>query len=73
MIPAVEHFIDAVLAGDTAAHVRALPDAELRTLHHYAATRVRGNTAKGGVPAIIKWACRIEAGERYLNLTAPTP
>lgn len=73
MTPPVEHYIYAVLAGDTAAHVRALPDAELCVLHGYACARVRENTAKGGVPAIIKWACALEAGERYLNLKAATP
>jgi hypothetical protein len=71
VIPPVELYIDAVLAGDTAAHVHALPEAELRVLHGYAVARVRENTAKGGIPAIIKWACALEAGDRYLNLKAP--
>ena len=70
MIMPVEHFIDACLAGDLAAHLSRLPVPELQTLHAYAADRVRENPAKGGIPAVLKWACALEAANRFL--TTPT-
>jgi hypothetical protein len=67
MNPPVEHYIDACLAGDLAAHVAALSLEELKALHSYAAARVVENEKKGGVPAMIKWACVLEAAARILT------
>jgi hypothetical protein len=55
---------EACRAGDLAAHVARLSLQELRALHGYAVARMRENETKGGVPALVKWACIIEAAKR---------
>jgi hypothetical protein len=58
---------EACRAGDLAAHVARLSATELKRLHGYAAARVEQNGKKGGVPAIVKWACVLEGAERFLK------
>lgn len=64
MIPPEQEYDEACRAGDLAAHVGRLSLQELKALHRYAAARVTENQTKGGVPAIVKWACVLEAAKR---------
>lgn len=58
---------EACRAGDLSGHVSSLSMQELKALHQYATARVAENAAKGGVPAIVKWACVLEAAKRTLG------
>ena len=58
---------EACHAGDLAVHVALLSIPELRALHGYAVARMAKNTKQGGVPALVKWACMIEAANRFLK------
>lgn len=56
----------ACVAGDLGAHVEALNVRELKELHRYAVARMAENGAKGGIPAVMKWVCVMEAAKRFL-------
>ena len=64
--PALE-YEGACLAGDLAEHLTTLTKSELCELHRFAIARMAENETKGGIPAIIKWACVIEASKRFLS------
>jgi len=64
MITPELEYEEACCAGDLAAHVARLSLQELRALHDYAVRRMAQYAKKGGVPALVKWACVIEAAER---------
>ncbi len=64
---------DACEAGDTAASLRGLTDHELRQLHAHAAAMVSRNASKGGIPAVVKWACVFAAAERFLATSRKQP
>ena len=57
----------ACVAGNLAAHVEDLAASELRELHYYAVAKLNHNGCKGGIPAIVKWACVLEAAKRFLK------
>lgn len=58
---------EACYAGDVADYMERLSAAELKGLHHYCVCRMAQNDRKGGIPAILKWACALEAAKRFLS------
>ena len=58
---------DACRSGDLAAHVARLSLRELKALYSYATARMDQNDKKGGIPAIVKGACILQAAERILD------
>lgn len=67
MIEAATYYEEACLAGDLGSWMAAASDEELKQRHHYACARVTQNPAKGGVPALVKWTCVLEAAKRFFN------
>lgn len=67
MIDPSTFYDEACHAGDPVAWIGHATDDELRKLQRYAAARVAANTVKGGVPALIKLTCTLEAAKRFLN------
>ena len=64
---------EACRSGDLAAHVEQLSRAELRDLHGYAVRQMAHNEKQGGIPAVVKWACMIEASHRFLETRNQKP
>ena len=67
MNPAEHEYDECCRAGNPAAYVAGLNDPELRALCGYAEAMMRATETKGGIPAIIKWTCVIEAAKRFLK------
>ena len=67
MIEAATYYEEACLAGDIVAWVARSTDEELRKLSSYVEHRVAENPTKGGIPALVKWVCVIEASKRFLH------
>lgn len=65
MIDPSDIYQDTCLAGDTAAHVAALPDPELCALLRYITAQQKLNTRKGGVLAFVLIPCLMEASTRW--------
>lgn len=58
---------EACQAGDTAGYVERLSAMELKRLHRHAACLVSQSETKGGIPAVVKWLCILEAAARFLD------